>query len=102
MDKNLDKLPFPAWEVFFNSGGPKAFFINKFGKTIPILASRGCPYSCFNYCTYPTQQGRVVRRRSVKNIISEIKLWKEKYNINSFLFGGVFTKYLFYQHFLRR
>jgi len=86
LDKNLDKLPFPAWEVFFNSGGPKAFFINKFGKTIPILASRGCPYSCFNYCTYPTQQGKVVRRRSVKNIISEIKLWKEKYNINSFLF----------------
>ncbi len=84
--KNLDELPFPSWETFFNSGGPKAFFINKFGKTIPILASRGCPYSCFNYCTYPTQQGRTVRRRSVKNIISEIKLWKEKYNINSFLF----------------
>ena len=70
LEKNLDKLPFPAWEVFFNSGGPKAFFINKFGKTIPILASRGCPYSCFNYCTYPAQQGRVVRRRSVQNIIS--------------------------------
>ena len=76
LDKNLDKLPFPAWEVFFNSGEPKVFFINKFGKTIPILASRGCPYSCFNYCTYPTQQGRVVRRRSVKNIISDQELSK--------------------------
>jgi len=85
-DKNLDELPFPSWETFFGSGIPKAFFISKFGKTIPIIASRGCPYSCFNYCTYPAQQGRVVRRRSVKNIISEIKLWKEKYNINSFLF----------------
>ena len=37
---------------------------------VPILATRGCPYSCFNYCTYPLQQGRKVRYRSVKNIIN--------------------------------
>ena len=25
---------------------------------IPITATRGCPPLCFNYCTYPLQQGR--------------------------------------------
>ena len=32
---------------------------------IPIVATRGCPYSCFNYCTYPLQQGLKVRFRSI-------------------------------------
>jgi radical SAM superfamily enzyme YgiQ (UPF0313 family) len=87
-DKNnsLDELPYPDFEAFFKYGGPRAFFISLFKKTIPILYSRGCPYSCFNYCTYPTQQGRVVRRRSIENLIDEIKYWKNKYKINNFLF----------------
>ena len=83
---NVNDLPYPSWEKFFKFGGPRAFFISKFKKTIPIIANRGCPYSCFNYCTYPTQQGRVVRFRSIENIIEEIKYWKNKYNINNFLF----------------
>ena len=53
---------------------------------IPILASRGCPYSCFNYCTYPLQQGRKVRYRSIENIIDEIKYWKKNLNTNKFIF----------------
>ena len=53
---------------------------------IPILASRGCPYSCFNYCTYPLQQGRKVRYRSPKNVVDEIKLNIEKNRTNKFVF----------------
>jgi radical SAM superfamily enzyme YgiQ (UPF0313 family) len=83
---SLDDLPYPSWEKTFKYNGPRAFFISIFKKTIPILYSRGCPYSCFNYCTYPTQQGRVVRRRTVKNLVGEISYWSKNYNINSFLF----------------
>ena len=53
---------------------------------IPMLASRGCPYSCFNYCTYPLQQGRKVRLRSVQNIVSEIKHWIKVVKTNKFVF----------------
>ena len=87
IDKNLlDDLPYPAWEQTFKYNGPRAFFISIFKKTVPILYSRGCPYSCFNYCTYPTQQGRVVRRRSAENLIGEINHWYKNYNIKNFLF----------------
>jgi len=51
-----------------------------------MLASRGCPYSCFNYCTYPLQQGRKVRLRSVQNIVSEIKHWIKTIGTNKFVF----------------
>ena len=50
------------------------------------MGTRGCPYSCFNYCTYPLQQGRKVRARSVKNIISEIKYWQNELGTNKFVF----------------
>ena len=53
---------------------------------IPILGTRGCPYSCFNYCTYPLQQGRKVRARSVKNIIDEIKYWQSTLGAKKFVF----------------
>jgi len=85
-NNSLDDLPYPSWEQTFKYGGPRAFFISFFKKTIPILYTRGCPYSCFNYCTYPTQQGRTVRRRSVDNLIGEINFWSKKYNIKNFLF----------------
>ena len=52
---------------------------------IPILGTRGCPYSCFHYCTYPLQQGRKVRARSVENIIHEINYWKNKLGTNTFV-----------------
>ena len=45
------------------------FFNLKQKIAIPILGTRDCPYSCFHYCTYPLQQGRKVRARSVENII---------------------------------
>lgn len=83
---SLDELPFPSFEKYFKYGGPKAFFISFFKKTIPILLSRGCPYSCFNYCTYPSIQGRLIRRRSDENLIKEMKYWINNYNINNFLF----------------
>ena len=87
MVDNLDDLPFPDWEYYTKRYPLKNNFLDFNSKTaIPILASRGCPYSCFNYCTYPLQQGRKVRYRSVENIIEEIKHWKKNLNTNKFIF----------------
>lgn len=84
---SLDDLPFPDWEYYTKRYPLKNNFLDFNSKTaIPILASRGCPYSCFNYCTYPLQQGRKVRYRSVENIIEEIKHWKKNLNTNKFIF----------------
>tara|TARA_B100001029_G_C15034959_1_gene439508 strand:+ start:186 stop:1547 length:1362 start_codon:yes stop_codon:yes gene_type:complete len=85
--ENLDDLPFPDWNYYSKKYPLKNNFLGFNSKTaIPMLASRGCPYSCFNYCTYPLQQGRKVRLRSVENIISEMKHCIETIGSNKFVF----------------
>ena len=84
---NLDDLPFPDWSDYVEKYPLKNNFVGFNSKVaIPISSSRGCPYSCFHYCTYPLQQGRKVRYRSAENIVKEIKHWVEKLKTNKFIF----------------
>ena len=84
---NLDELPFPDWESYTKIHKLKNNFLNFDSRTaIPILATRGCPYSCFHYCTYPLQQGRKVRARTPENIVSEIEYWCKKFQNPKFVF----------------
>lgn len=76
--KNLDALPFPAYDLlndeYFKDGGV-------------IMCSRGCAFNC-SFCQ-PTLRklfGNAVRFRSAKNIIEEIEFLIKKYNIKHFLF----------------
>ena len=81
----LDDLPFPKWDhIIKNFSGVDKLYGNL--KSVPILATRGCPYSCFHYCVYPLSQGRKVRQRSPENIIKEMRYWKEKHNVKMFIF----------------
>jgi anaerobic magnesium-protoporphyrin IX monomethyl ester cyclase len=73
---NLDFLPFPDKELFYSSAP-----IFKDGYA--ILSSRGCIFSC-SYCNnnvlkkiYKTDN--IFRRRSIENIIEELRYAKEKY-----------------------
>ena len=84
-DFSLDDLPFPSWDEITGDMSK----INKlFGnyKSVPILATRGCPYSCSRYCVYPLQQGKKVRQRNTKNIVDEMEYWNSKFNISMFIF----------------
>ena len=82
--EDLDSLPFPAWDIFLKNYSLSNLFVKR-GLTIPIYATKGCPYSCSFYCTYPLQQGKKVRNRSVNNIILEIEYWKSQ-GVDNFLF----------------
>ncbi len=82
--QNLDLLPFPSY------GEDSFYFIdsNKITKKDPLLldncywsqTSRGCPYSC-SYCVNSLLRplfkdlGHYTRRRSVDNIIKELKAY---------------------------
>jgi anaerobic magnesium-protoporphyrin IX monomethyl ester cyclase len=89
--RDADDLPLPAWDIIparersyrlFGSGG--AFF--------PVLASRGCPYACRHYCTYPLQQGNRVRYRSVANLVEELSYLQHRFGARTILFRDpVFT-----------
>jgi len=83
-DFNVDDLPIPNWEnLLENNKKVSKLFGNYY--SLPILGTRGCPYSCFKYCVYPLQQGRKVRQRSPKAIVDEIEYWNKK-NVKMFIF----------------
>jgi len=80
--KDLDKLPFPDKDLFIRKGISK--------KIVMLISGRGCPCSC-SYCInnyYKKIYGcSYIRKRSVGNVIEELKLYREKYNTRHFLFG---------------
>ena len=83
----LDDFPYPDWGSYTKKFPLRNDFFSLNQKiAVPLLGTRGCPYSCFFYCTYPLQQGRKVRARSVENIIDEIKYWKKELGTNKFVF----------------
>ncbi len=88
---SLDDLSYPAWDLIFKYKKPNFSFLSK-GHTIPIQATRGCPYSCSYYCTYPLQQGKKLRHRSTDEILKEMIFWNETLSVSSFQFRDpVFT-----------
>ena len=80
--EDLDSIPFPARHLVDNSIYRRPDN-NKVQATIKV--SRGCPFHCF-FCLATPVSGAKVRRRSVQNILEEIKECVEKYNITNFLF----------------
>ena len=40
---------------------------------IPYIFNRGCPYSCAEYCTYPTAQGKKVISPTIEKTVSDLK-----------------------------
>jgi anaerobic magnesium-protoporphyrin IX monomethyl ester cyclase len=83
-DFALDDLPYPDWESVSKNTNASSLFGG--GKSLPILATRGCPYSCFKYCVYPLQQGRKPRSRDVVKIVDELEYWYKKLNVKMFIF----------------
>ncbi|MFA6088457.1 MAG: radical SAM protein [Candidatus Woesearchaeota archaeon] len=83
--KNLDELPFPAWDLYpiknyWKIGYSHAPFN---GKYIVLLTSRGCPFAC-EFCVIPFTNERKWRARSAKNVLNEIIYWKQKLGISDF------------------
>ncbi len=91
INNDLNSLPMPSWEKVFNNYWLRLLILGG-GKTIPISSSRGCPYSCSYYCTYPLNQGSRVRYRDPVSVVDEIVHWNTKFKIRNFQFRDpVFT-----------
>lgn len=83
-DFSLDDLPYPDWESVIKNNKTSLLFGTD--KSLPILATRGCPYSCFKYCVYPLQQGRKPRQREPKLIVDELEYWNKEFDVKMFIF----------------
>lgn len=76
--EDIDSLALPDKDIFHNQ-------YNGFNKDhYTIITSRGCPHDCsfcYNNCLRKLykDKGKYLRRRSVKNVIEELEIAKEKY-----------------------
>lgn len=79
---DLDKLPFPAWDLIDFSLYRMPFS----GKPFLLVASaRGCPYAC-TFCANKAFYGARLRRRTPGRIVDEIEWIVKTYGITDFLF----------------
>jgi anaerobic magnesium-protoporphyrin IX monomethyl ester cyclase len=79
---DLNSLPFPNWDQFDVRKFRYQIITNK-GITLPMLGSRGCPYTC-NYCPYLVNSK--YRMRSPENIVEEIAYLVSQYGIRGITF----------------
>ncbi len=79
---NLNSLPFPSWDQF-NIRRFRYQIITGRGITLPMLGSRGCPYTC-NYCPYLVNSK--YRVRTSESIVEEISYLSRKYHIRGISF----------------
>ena len=71
--KNLDEIPFPDWGLIDIDLYSRSIQINAIlrgRRYMPIVTSRGCPFSCI-YCH--AMFGRTVRMRSAQSVVDEIE-----------------------------
>ncbi len=80
--QNLDKLPFPVWDQF-DTRRYRYQIVTGRGTTLPMLGSRGCPYTC-NYCPYLVNSK--YRARHPENIVEEIAYLVQRYGIRGISF----------------
>ena len=93
---DLDKIPFVDRDLFLQEWRKWGYQINSpevpFVRELPppfltVIAGRGCIYNC-SFCK-PGEDlifGKGVRRRSVENVIAELKELRDRYHFASFMF----------------
>lgn len=81
---DIDELPYPAWHLFDLKLYSSTPLISVYDVSLPILASRGCPYRCI-FCSQDRIH-RTPRYRKIDNIIDEIEYMNDKYKVGTFGF----------------
>src|SRR5579871_4245935 len=82
--KDLDALPLPAWDLVNIDLYKESWKKNAGYFSMNMATTRGCPFKC-NWCAKPIYGNRY-NSRSPENVIKEIKLLKEKFDIDHIWF----------------
>lgn len=90
--ENLDVVPLPSWDLIdfpeyyrdhSNWHNPKGHDIKI---SIPIMATRSCPYNC-NFCSASKTMGRGFRKRTPANLVDEMQFHVDTYGHRYFGFA---------------
>jgi len=87
---DVKALPYPAWKLFclekYQAAGIYDYEINLGEKRFMVLiASRGCPHNCY-FCTSALHSGRKYRTREIEDVVAEIRLYQQKYQVEEINF----------------
>ena len=85
--RDLDAIPWPAWDLmplenYLERGF--GFGVNR-GRSMPLLASRGCPYQCA-FCSSPTMWTTQWIARDPDHVLDEMQHYQRAYGIENFDF----------------
>jgi radical SAM superfamily enzyme YgiQ (UPF0313 family) len=85
--RELDSIPRPAWdlvpiEAYLDAGVMTGV---NFGRSMPMLASRGCPYRC-TFCSNPVMWGTLWRARDPQDVFDEMRDYMKRYGATNFDF----------------
>jgi radical SAM superfamily enzyme YgiQ (UPF0313 family) len=72
---DMNTVPMPAWHLVD---------VSKYSE-IGVQTARGCPYRC-RFCFNPLYNGRKWRAKDADLVIEELRVLKEKYNVNHVVF----------------
>jgi radical SAM superfamily enzyme YgiQ (UPF0313 family) len=73
---DLDAHPSPDLSLIASFGtGTRSFFRNS--NIIPVITSRGCPFSC-KFCTVTTMFGRKYRFRTTEKVLEDIRPYVDR------------------------
>jgi anaerobic magnesium-protoporphyrin IX monomethyl ester cyclase len=75
--KELDTLPFPAWDLVDIEPYREMWMKHAGYFSINMATTRGCPFKC-NWCAKPIYGNRY-NSRSPENVVQELKMLKEKF-----------------------
>lgn len=83
--KDLDNIPFPAWDLFPMDRYLYNPIYNEHGRrSVNVSAVRGCPFQCI-YCSRPF--GSLTIARSADSVISEVRALVERYRVEFIAFS---------------
>ncbi len=85
--RDVDDIPQPAWhhfdvDAYIRLGQPHG---SADGRSMPMLATRGCPYQC-TFCGSPGMWGTTWRPRQVARVVDEMQQYMLQYGANDFQF----------------
>ena len=85
--RNLDDIPRPAWDLvpidnYLDNGLGYGVDL---GRSMPIIATRGCPYQC-TFCSNPEMWTTRWYARDPDQVLDEIQAYQERYGATNFDF----------------
>ncbi len=85
--RKLDEIAEPAWEYFPVDNYQLVNSANGVfrTRTLPILASRGCPYEC-TFCSSPQMWGTKYSLRTPAFVVDEMEKYMQLYGVRNFDF----------------